>query len=235
MKTPLSQGRKAFNYMVQVTLMLEIISFDVDGTLVDTAYADAVWLEGIPLLYAQEHHVDVDTAREQVVKAYDSIGDMDLRWYDLSYWFDRFKLQGSYEELLDTYRYAIHVYEDVIPVLQELHDVYTLIVISNAHRDFLNRTLHSMEEYFEHIFSATSDYGRVGKSENFYRRICRTLDISPQKMAHVGDHVEFDYCAPSRVGIQAFFLDRKKATDRQALHTLGEFREEIRNLEKCQE
>jgi putative hydrolase of the HAD superfamily len=156
---------------------------------------------------------------------------MDLRWYELSYWFDRFDLPGSHETILDSYSHAIHIYDDVVPVLEELEESYRLIVISNAHRDFLNRTLQSISHYFDHVFSATSDYEQVGKSHYFYRRICRALIVSPREMAHVGDHFEFDYEAPRQVGIQAFFLDRHRVHHQDGLQSLTEFKEKISDLE----
>jgi len=213
--------------------MLKIISFDVDGTLVDTAYADKVWLEGVPSLYAQEHDMDFDTAREEVRKAYETIGDGDVRWYELPYWFNRFGLKGSHEDVLDRYVDTIHVYDEVVPVLQRLHESHVLIVASNAHRDFLIRTLQSVDCFIDQVFSATSDYREVGKSQDFFMRICQVLEISPREMAHVGDHFQFDYVFPSQVGIHAFFLDRegKKSMTQQGLQSLQEFEEKIRELE----
>lgn len=213
-------------------MMLRIISFDMDGTLVDTTYADKVWLEGIPILYAQEHGMDFDAAREEVRKAYDTIGEGDVRWYELSYWFTRFGLRGSYGDVLDRYMDAIHVYDDVIPVLRYLHESYGLIVASNAHRDFLTRTLQYVDGFIDHVFSATSDFREVGKSPDFFMNICQVLGISPQEMAHIGDHFQFDYVIPSQVGIHAFFLDRegKKSKIGHRVQSLREFTEKIKGL-----
>ncbi|HWR71076.1 MAG TPA: hypothetical protein VN415_08470, partial [Dehalococcoidia bacterium] len=53
----------------------------------------------------------------------------------------------------------------------------------------------------------------VKKTPEVYARVCRALSISPDEMAHVGDHPLFDYTAPSQLGIRAFHLDRNGAVD----------------------
>jgi putative hydrolase of the HAD superfamily len=32
--------------------------------------------------------------------------------------------------------------------------------------------------------------------------------VDPQEIVHVGDHYDFDYLVPRRLGMQAFYLDR---------------------------
>jgi putative hydrolase of the HAD superfamily len=45
-------------------------------------------------------------------------------------------------------------------------------------------------------------------------------------MAHVGDHKEFDYLSPQKLGINAFYLDRNKTiTGPYTVHTLPQFEE----------
>ena len=49
-------------------LKLKVISFDMDGTLVSQDFADAVWLDGLPRLYAEEWGMGFDEARKYVIK-----------------------------------------------------------------------------------------------------------------------------------------------------------------------
>jgi len=38
-------------------IMKKIVSFDLDGTLVDAGYGDVVWNHGIPEEYAKRHRM----------------------------------------------------------------------------------------------------------------------------------------------------------------------------------
>ena len=204
--------------------MVTVISFDVDGTLIDSSFADHVWLEGVPQLYAELHSIPFETAQQKVIKEYDRVGEDNILWYQLRYWFDYFNFEGSHYDLLKKYKDKIVVYEEVFEVLNRLRENYTLIVASNAHRDFLSLTLSDIAYYFDHIFSATSDFGQVGKDEKFYYSILAQVQVDPDEAAHVGDHYRFDYEIPKKVGIHAFFLDRKGG---KGLKNLKEFEENI--------
>ncbi|MBU7014495.1 MAG: HAD family hydrolase [Theionarchaea archaeon] len=217
--------------------MVRVVSFDVDGTLVDSKFTDCVWWEGIPRLYASRHNTDLDTAKKIVREEYERIGEEDIRWYQLEYWFNRFGLNESPAHLLNSYKHRVSLYKDVIPTLESLSADYTLVVASNAHRDFLSLTLSEIDSYFDCIFSAVSDFNDVRKHEDFYWKMCRVLDITPGDIAHVGDHYKFDYEVPSSMGIHAFYLRRptqeKKDRDRPPeplITNLKDFENEVRRL-----
>jgi len=97
-------------------------------------------------------------------------------------------------------------------VLCHLQDRFRLIVLSNAAREFIDVEMRvgGLANYFERVVSATSDFGVVKKSEEFYRRVCDMVAVDLQEMMHVGDHWEFDYQVPKRVGIGALYLDRNR-------------------------
>jgi len=65
-----------------------------------------------------------------------------------------------------------------------------------------------LRRYFSRIFSATSDFGQIKKTAEFYGGICQLLGISFQEMVHVGDHWEFDYLVPKALGIKVLYIDR---------------------------
>jgi HAD superfamily hydrolase (TIGR01549 family) len=187
-----------------------LLSFDLDGTLVDLAFTDLVWHQGIPELYAQKTGVDLAQARELVLQEYRKVGDGALEWYDIAYWFGYFDLPGVWKSLLERYAPQVRVYPEVHKVLSQLRERYSLIVLSNAAREFIEVEMHQggLADYFDLVVSATSDFGLVKKSPEFYQRICGLLRIMPHELIHVGDHRDFDYQVPRGMGITAFHLSR---------------------------
>ena len=109
--------------------MIKIISFDLDGTLTKDTYADLIWLEGLPKIYAQEKNLDIVNAKRYLQKKYDEIGDNQVEWYDIDYWFTRFRLQYNWEQLLKDYKYDIQTFSEVHDVLKRLSKKYKLIII----------------------------------------------------------------------------------------------------------
>ena len=111
---------------------------------------------------------------------------------------------------MEQYADKITVYPDVPHLLERLEGRFPLVLTSNAGREFIEIEMEmtGLGKYFSWIFSATSDFGRVKKTVDFYQQICRVLEIQPQEIVHVGDHYEFDYVVPRSLGIHAFYLDR---------------------------
>ena len=190
--------------------MPTIISFDMDGTLVDAEFTDWVWGHGIPTLYAKKAGLSFEAAKDFVVKEYLKVGEGAMEWYDIKYWFQLFQLEESWEVLMERYTDKIKIYPDVHPLLERLRDRHRMVLTSNAGREFIGMEMEatSLGQYFDRIFSATSDFGEVKKTAAFYQRICQILEARPQEIVHVGDHYEFDYLVPRSLGIQAFYLDR---------------------------
>ena len=190
--------------------MVQIVSFDMDGTLIESEYTDWVWHHGIPDLYAEKAGLPFEEARDFVIKEYRKVGEAGIEWYDIKYWFRLFELEMDWRTLMERYRDKIRVYPDVHPILNRLKDPFRLILTSNAGREFIDVEMEAtgLAGYFDRIFSATSDFREVKKTPRFYRRICEMLKIPPEEIAHVGDHYEFDYLVPRDLGIQAFYPDR---------------------------
>ena len=194
--------------------MIKVISFDFDGTIATHKFADAFWLTGVPALYAQQHHLPLDAAKKHLFEEYEKIGDNRIEWYDPGYWFDRFDLRTDWKKMLLTYRKNVEIYPEVPSVLKQLSMQYPLIISSNAKKEFIDVQLKQskLRKYIDFVFSSTSDFHTVKKVTEFYAMICKNLKIQPQEMVHVGDHKEFDYLTPQKLGINAFYLDRKKTT-----------------------
>jgi len=190
--------------------MLKYISFDMDGTLVDPEFTDWVWGQGIPTLYGRKVGLSFEAAKAFVVKEYQKVGEGAVEWYDIKYWFRLFQLEQSWKDLMNQFIDKIKVYPDVNHILDRLGERFPLILTSNAGREFIEIEMEAtgLDKYFNRIFSATSDFHVVKKTAEFYQQVCDILSVDPQEIVHVGDHYDFDYLVPRRLGIQAFYLDR---------------------------
>ena len=190
--------------------MPKIISFDMDGTLVDAEFTDWVWGHGIPTLYAKKTGVSFEEAKALVTQEYLKVGEGAIEWYDIKYWFQFFQLEQSWKVLMERYVDKIGIYPNVNHLLEHLKDRFQLVLTSNAGREFIDVEMEAtgLRKYFNQIFSATSDFRMVKKTIDFYRRICEILRVEPPEIVHVGDHYEFDYLVPRSLGIHAFYLDR---------------------------
>jgi putative hydrolase of the HAD superfamily len=188
--------------------MIKVISFDVDGTLVDHGFVDLVWNDGMPRLYSEQTGMPLEEAKEYLRERYDEIGEGDIRWYLPDYWFEDLNLRGRPEELIRQYSHEVRIFPEVKEVLEGLSKRFDLIACTNASREFLDVSLDDLYKYFQYTFSSTTDFGLVRKTPEFYEYICEILEIKPQEMVHVGDHERFDYLVPKEFGIRAFYLDR---------------------------
>ena len=209
--------------------MKKVISFDLDGTIVDGRYGNLVWLEGVPERYAEKHSLPVAEALAEVKQAYDSVGESHLLWYDIDYWLRRFDLTISVPDLLDHYCGSIRVLPHVAEVIEALHEKYRLVIASNAARIFVEKELgHTgLGRYFSPVISATSDFGMVKKEEGFYRRLAAVLGVSPEEMVHVGDHAVFDFEIPRLVGIDSYHYDPAAAPNGTVINDFMELLERL--------
>lgn len=197
--------------MTRVENGIKVFSFDVDGTLVNQRFADAVWLRGIPEAYAAKKGLSFEQAFEFVKSEYDKVGEHSIEWYRIDYWLHKFGLEVTRDELFKRYKGKVKIYEDVRTVLEVLKEEgYELIMSSNAATEFVEFQTRPIRKFFSHAFSATSDFGEVKKSHNFYAQVCDILDVQPQAVVHIGDHWVFDFLNPREIGITAYFLDRSE-------------------------
>ncbi len=206
--------------------MTQVVSFDLDGTLIKPDFNDLVWYEVIPKLYAKKQGIELEEAKRLVKKEYDRMGENDLRWYRLDYWLEHLKLNESQEEILEKYIDEIILYPDVLPSLNHLKKRYRLVVASGMSEDFILIKLkkNNLTRFFSHIFSAVS-LGLIKKEESFYLAMCRSLNVKPADLIHVGDHYEVDYLVPRKIGIEAYLLDREnqRKKDLGTVNNLEEF------------
>jgi len=203
--------------------MKKVISFDLDGTLVDARYGDMVWNTGIPSEYAKKYGMTFDEARAFIRARYESVGDGDITWYEIEHWLERFSLDVAPVELLDRYREHIALLPDAREVIESLRDRYTLVIASNAARMFVEKELGEtgLSGVFSRVVAATADYGMVKREERFFRRLLAGVGALPHEVVHVGDHPVFDHDVPSGLGIECYCIDGHDGQGNRPLRTIS--------------
>ena len=212
---------------------MRVISFDLDGTLISSDFVNCVWLEKIPLLYAEQNGMSIEKAKSFIYSEYEKIGDGRLEWYNIGYWLKFFDIDAEYMEIFKMCRNKLHLYEDAKKILNDLDE--DAIIISNAAREFIEYEIMELgiEGKFSYIFSAVSDFDRVKKDGEVYTMICNKIGVDSQDMYHVGDNFEFDYVAAKKAGINAYYLDRSGNVEGEhVVHSLIDFYEEVKKYEK---
>ena len=212
--------------------MLKIISFDMDGTLVSSNYVEKVWLEGMPLLYAERHEIaDIEVAKKFVYDEYMSVGSRDLRWYDLRHWLDRFDINIARIDLLERYGPEVEVYPETEEVLRALSQKFDLVVASNGATEFVEFELKDLKHYFREVLSTTSLFKKVKDYPGTFVDLCDHLGAEPNEVLHLGDHRYFDYEVPKEAGLRALYLDRERMeTGPDVVHDLREAAEKIQEM-----
>ena len=207
----------------------KVVSFDVDGTLVDAEFNDLVWLEEIPRLYAEKEGISFKEAHRFVLQEYEKVGEKDVRWDDMNHWLRTFSLQKTYGEILRKYEERIKIYPDARTTLEALKGSFPIIIITLMPREFLGVKLKNLNGYFSKTFSTISDFKDI-KTSHVYRQICLSLNIAVDELLHVGDSWELDYVESKKAGVRAFCVDR--AGKREGDGVIGSLEELIPLLKK---
>jgi len=190
--------------------MVKLISFDLDGTLIDWAFADSFWFDCMARLYVEKNGGSHKDARNEVRRRYEEVGMDNIKWYNIGHWWKEFGFTGDWNDLINECRPKVRAYPDAKETLERLSRRFKLIVITNGIRELAEVEIEEsgFGKYFDRVFSATTDFGLVKKTGEFYLSILDKLNSPAEAVVHIGDNYAFDYLAPREAGIQSFFLDR---------------------------
>ncbi|HDH45281.1 MAG TPA: HAD family hydrolase [Thermococcus sp.] len=188
-----------------------VISFDLEGTLVDSSEFNHYHrYHQLPLLYSEKFGVSLDEAMRAVFSAYEEVDESSLMGERTHYWLRRFGIYRSPKEVLREIKNKIKIYPEVPSCLERLKKHFQLIISSGALREFLEVELEVLGgNYFTHTFSSVSDFGILGKPAKFYIMVCDFLNIKPENLVHIGDSKKWDFVVPRNLGINSYLLDRE--------------------------
>lgn len=110
---------------------IDSVFLDMDGTLLDLHFDNHFWQEHVPLRYAQQHGLDLASAKSELVPRF-RLKEGSLDWYCVEYWSRELKL--DIVELKREIRHLIAVHEYVTEFLHRTRARgKRVVMVTNAH------------------------------------------------------------------------------------------------------
>jgi len=143
---------------------------DMDGTLLDLAYDNYMWLEHIPAEYARQNALGEAEAREMLAAKFRSL-EGKLQWYNLDHW----------SEVLDLDVKELHRRENdrigYLPGAREFlqvahkHDV-RLLLVTNSHMETLaiKTEVTGIADFFDAIYTS-HEMGHAKEDQPFWHAL----------------------------------------------------------------
>ena len=165
------------------TLML-----DMDGTILDLAYDNYMWLTHIPERWGEKNGMSLSEARKQLFSRYGAIQG-DLHWYCLDHWSERLGL-----DVMQLHR-DNHERIDFLPGAKEFLSIIQtmdieLLLVTNSHSDTLKLKdqVTGFGEYFDGMHSSHS-YGFAKERQEFWYALQAEVGFDSDTTMFVDDTV----------------------------------------------
>ena len=164
------------------TLML-----DMDGTLLDLAYDNYMWLEHIPAEYARQNSMGETEAREMLSAKFRSL-EGKLQWYCLDHWSEVLGL-----DVADLHRRK----NDRIGYLPGARDFLhaaqkqevRLLLVTNSHLDTLaiKTEVTGIVEFFDAIYTS-HELGHAKEDQPFWHALHDAERFDPESTLFIDDN-----------------------------------------------
>jgi len=123
--------------------------------------------------------------------------------------FDVKETESFVNQAFDIYytaRNQVQLYDDVLPVLKQLHSNYKMIGVSNGNSD-IKKTKTGLEHYFEFSWSA-AEAGKEKPHPKIFLDVMEKTQLSPHDIIHIGDDPVTDIQGAHNADIRAIWLNR---------------------------
>ncbi len=159
---------------------------DMDGTILDLAYDNYMWMTHVPEHYAVKNGLSLSEARKQLFARFGALQG-DLSWYCLDHWSERLDL-----DVLQLHRDNQHRIEflpgaqDFLGVMRERN--IEVLLVTNSHPDTLKLKddVTGFSKYFDGIYCSHS-YGFAKERQEFWSALHDEIGFDPNSTMFVDD------------------------------------------------
>ncbi|MDJ0918735.1 MAG: GMP/IMP nucleotidase [Woeseiaceae bacterium] len=165
----------------------ETLMLDMDGTLLDLAFDNYMWLHHVPERYADRHSIPLDQARAELYARFRQLrGTLD--WYCLDHWSDTLGL-----DILGLHRDENHRIgylpgaEDFLADVRQ-RDIRVLLV-TNSHEDTLTvkDEVTGVRDHFDRVYTS-HEFGHPKEDQPFWQALRVEEGFDPSTTLFVDDN-----------------------------------------------
>lgn len=201
---------------------IRAITFDLDGTLWDAEPA-LLQAERAVHDWLQAHHrpladaysiADLRELRQQLAEDYPELRHnvTALRKTSVKVAAEQVGIDPGVSEqafgVFMQYRNRVHLYDDVLPVLERLRERYTLCSLTNGNADL--RVI-GIDHMFHYSLSAV-DAGVAKPQPEVFAKLCALAGAVPEETVHVGDEPDTDVAGAAASGYRTVWINRRNAS-----------------------
>jgi len=164
----------------------ETLMLDMDGTVLDLAYDNYMWLTHVPSHWAEQNDMSLEEARHYLLNKFGEARG-DLRWYCLDHWSEHLGLDVT--QLHRDNHQMIDFLPGAREFLERMRDAHVrLLLVTNSHRNTLDlkQEVTGLIEYFDGVH-VSHDYGYAKEHQGFWRALQKDADFDPETTMFVDD------------------------------------------------
>ena len=165
------------------TLML-----DMDGTLLDLAYDNFMWMEHIPAVYARERAISEEQAKSQLRETFLRL-EGKLDWYCLDHWSEALQLDVAalHREQNDRIGFLPGAREFLETVAG--HDL-RLLMVTNSHQKTLDikAEVTGITEFFDGIYTSHA-LGHAKEDQPFWHALAEAEGFDSDTTLFIDDNL----------------------------------------------
>ncbi len=165
---------------------IDIIMFDMDGTLLDLAFDNRFWLQRVPQVYADLHSLSLEDSLQQLKQRFNARQGQ-LAWYCLDFWSQELGIDLA--KLKQDERHFISLRPQSLDFLQRLQiSGHAAWLVTNAHHLSLSLKLDTtgIGNYFQHIICSHS-YSLPKESPDFWAALLEHHPHNPARCLLIDD------------------------------------------------
>ncbi len=133
---------------------IDLVMFDMDGTLLDLAFDNLFWQQTVPHAWAAANNHSLEAAKQILLPKFKA-QEGSLNWYSLPYWSDA--LQLDLTQLKKQIQAHISLKPHALHILEELKATGKILwLVTNAHPIVLDIKMQQtgISHFFEHLISS---------------------------------------------------------------------------------